>query len=84
MAKEKTENDEMKKKLEEKTIEELLISLENISKDLENSEISLEKLIEKFKEGKLIADVCNEKLDNAERKISILVSKDGEIKEEEF
>ena len=44
----------------------------------------MDESVTKFEEGMKISKLCNEKLENAEKKISILLEKDGEIKEENF
>ena len=64
---------------EEKSFEELMDDLENIAEEL-----NLDDSMKKFEEGMKISKLCNEKLENAEKKISILLEKDGEIKEENF
>jgi exodeoxyribonuclease VII small subunit len=40
--------------------------------------------MEKFEEGIKLSKECNKILENAEKKITILLQKDGEIKEENF
>ena len=69
---------------EEKSFEELMDDLENIAEELESDKLNLDYPIKKFEEGMKISKLCNEKLENAEKKISILLEKDGEIKEENF
>ncbi len=59
-------------------------SLENIVQELEKGELSLEDSVTKFEEGIKISKECNKTLEEAEKKITILVSKDGEMKEENF
>ena len=58
--------------------------LENIAEELESDKLNLDDSMKKFEEGMKISKLCNEKLENAEKKISILLEKDGEIKEENF
>ena len=68
----------------EKTFEEMIKNLEEISQDLENGDLSLDKSMEKFEEGMKLSKKCSEILENAEKKIKILI-KDGEdFKEEDF
>ena len=69
---------------EEKSFEELMDDLENIAEALESDKLNLDDSMKKFEEGMKISKLCNEKLENAEKKISILLEKDGEIKEENF
>lgn len=67
-----------------KNFEEQMESLENIVQELEKGELSLEDSVTKFEEGIKISKECNKTLEEAEKKITILVSKDGEMKEENF
>ena len=68
----------------EKTFEEMMNKLEEISQDLENGELTLDESMEKFEEGMKLSKKCSEVLENAEKKIKILI-KDGEdIKEDDF
>lgn len=69
---------------EEKSFEELMDDLENIAEELESDKLNLDDSMKKFEEGMKISKLCNEKLENAEKKISILLEKDCEIKEENF
>lgn len=64
--------------------EESMKNLENIVIDLENGNLNLDESVKKFEEGMKIAKQCNTILENAEKKITILLEKDGEIKEESF
>ena len=64
--------------------EESMKNLENIVTELENGNLNLDESVKKFEEGMKIAKQCNTILENAEKKITILLEKDGEIKEENF
>ncbi len=64
----------------EKSFEENLKELETIVTELEKGELSLEDSIAKFERGIEVSKECNSKLENAEKKINILL--DG--KEEKF
>lgn len=64
--------------------EENIEKLENIISDLEKGNLNLEESISKFEEGIKISKECNKMLENAEKKITILLEKDGEVKEEDF
>ena len=69
----------------EKTFEENLEELEKIASELERQDISLEKALSDFEKGIKLSKVCNQKLEQAEKKINILVqSEDGKLKEEKF
>lgn len=67
-----------------KSFEEQMEQLEGIVQELEKGELSLEDSVSKFEEGIKISKECNKTLEEAEKKITILVSKDGEMKEENF
>lgn len=67
-----------------KSFEEQMEQLEKIVEELEKGELSLEDSVSKFEEGIKISKQCNKTLEEAEKKITILVSKDGEMKEENF
>lgn len=59
-------------------------NLENIVTELENGDLNLDESIAKFEEGIKISKQCNKILEDAEKKITILLEKDGEVKEENF
>lgn len=71
-------------KKEETSFEENLKNLETIIEELENGNLNLEDSVKKFEEGIKISKNCNELLENAEKKINILVNKNGDYKEENF
>ncbi len=58
--------------------------LEDIVNELENGNLNLDESVEKFEEGMKIAKECNNILEKAEKKITILLENDGELKEENF
>ena len=70
--------------MKEENFEELIEKLENITTKLEKDNLNLDESIELFEEGMKISKKCNEKLENAEKKISILLKDGNEIKEEDF
>ena len=67
-----------------KNFEEQIEKLENIVKELEKGDLNLDDSVSKFEEGIKISKACNEILETAEKKISILVNQNGEMKEEDF
>lgn len=70
---------------ENKTFEQSLSELEAIAYELERGDLSLEKALEQFEKGIKLSKECNEKLEQAEKKINILVeSGNGELVEENF
>lgn len=74
----------MKNVDENKSFEEQIEKLENIVKELEKGDLNLDDSVAKFEEGIKISKECNEILETAEKKITILVNQNGEIKEEKF
>lgn len=67
-----------------KTFEEALERLESITRELEEGDISLEDSLKKFDEGVKLAEFCNKKLDDAQRKVDILLKKNGTLTAEPF
>lgn len=67
-----------------KSFESQMENLEKIVAELENGELSLDESVSKFEEGIKISKECNKTLEEAEKKITILINNDGETKEEEF
>lgn len=58
--------------------------LEKIVTELEKGDLNLDESISKFEEGIKISKQCNEILEEAEKKITILLNKDGKIEEQDF
>ena len=56
-----------------KTFEMAMKQLEQIVQELETGDIPLEKAIKKFEEGIQISKYCSEKLDESERRITLLM-----------
>lgn len=67
-----------------KSFEENIDDLEKIVSELENGDLNLDDSVSKFEEGIKISKECNKILEDAEKKITVLLNKDGEIKEENF
>ncbi len=57
------------------TFEEALAKLEEIAKVLEEGDLSLEESLKKFDEGVKLAAFCNEKLEEAQQKVDLLLQK---------
>jgi exodeoxyribonuclease VII small subunit len=65
--------------------EEALNKLEKIVSKLEQGDISLEDSLKLFEEGIRLSRFCNQKLEEAERRVEILVrDKEGALKPEPF
>ena len=56
-----------------KTFEQAMKLLEQIVQDLESGDMPLEKAIKKFEEGIQLSKYCTEKLDESEKRITILM-----------
>ena len=68
-----------------KDFENAFARLETIVGDLEKGELALEEALKLFEEGVKISQFCNAKLDEAERKVEILLkNKEGQFTEESF
>lgn len=70
--------------MSKENFEESMKKLETIVTELENGNLNLDESVKKFEEGMKIAKQCNTILESAEKKITILLEKDGELKEEDF
>ena len=68
----------------EKTFEEMMDSLEKISGELENGNLTLDEAMQKFEEGMKLSKKCSEILDSAEKKIKILINNGEKLIEEDF
>lgn len=67
------------------SFEKSLEKLEALVKKLESGELSLEDSIQAFEEGVNLAQNCSKKLDQAEKKVEILLSsKDGTLSKQPF
>ena len=68
-----------------KTIEHAMKQLEQIVQDLESGDMPLEKAIKTFEEGVQLSKFCSQKLDETEKRITILMqNSDGKISEVPF
>lgn len=69
----------------ELNFEEAMNRLKEISEQMENNDIGLEESMQLFKEGMELSKYCNQKLDEAERKIHVLTKGiDDKVGEENF
>ncbi len=68
-----------------KTFEQSLKQLEHIVRELESGELPLELAIKKFEEGIELSKFCSQKLEETERRITLLMqNSSGEIVEKPF
>jgi exodeoxyribonuclease VII small subunit len=61
----------------EKKFEAALTRLEEIVTELESGELGLEQSLKLFEEGVKLARVCNARLEEAERKVEVLLKDKG-------
>lgn len=66
--------------------EDAIEKLDEIAKELESGKLDLEETMVKFEEGMKLSKECNDMLENAEKKITILLQGDNteEIIEKDF
>ncbi|MCI8485701.1 MAG: exodeoxyribonuclease VII small subunit [Clostridia bacterium] len=72
--------------MEEENIsfESAMEELELIAKTLEKGDLNLDESVKQFEKGIKLSKKCNEILESAEKKISILIQDGEDLKEEEF
>ncbi len=69
----------------EKKFEAALARLEEIVRELEKGDLPLEQSLKLFEEGIRLSRICNKRLEEAERKVEILIKdKNGIMKAEPF
>ena len=60
--------------------EEALKKLEKIVEELEGGDVTLDEALKKYQEGIELSRICNQRLENAKKKIDLLVkNKKGEF-----
>lgn len=69
----------MTAKGKEPTFEEALKSLEDVVSKLESGETNLEESIRLFEEGMRLSGLCQKRLDDADRKIELLMRRQGGV-----
>lgn len=62
-----------------KNFEQALAALEQITHELEQGDLGLEESLKKFEEGVSLAEFCNNKLVEAQKRVDLLLKKDGKI-----
>lgn len=67
-----------------KSFEENIEDLEKIVTELEKGDLNLDDSVSKFEEGIKLSKECNKILEDAEKKITILLNEEENIKEENF
>lgn len=64
--------------------EEAIKNLEQIVQELEKGDLNLDESVKKFEEGIELSKKCTKILEEAEKKITILIKDGEETKEENF
>lgn len=64
--------------------EESMQKLETIANELEKGNLSLDESVNKFEEGMKLSKKCNDFLEAAEKKITILINNGNDMAEEDF
>jgi exodeoxyribonuclease VII small subunit len=67
-------------KTSESNFESSLVSLEQVVAQLESGDLPLERALALFEEGVGLARICQSQLEEAERKVEVLLRERGEIK----
>ena len=74
----------MVRKMEEVNFEEAMKKLEALAQELEKGDLDLDQSVQKFEEGMALAKKCNDILEKAEKRITILIQEEEGLKEENF
>jgi exodeoxyribonuclease VII small subunit len=62
-----------------KTFETALTRLEQITSELEQGDLGLEKSLKKFDEGVQLVNFCSEKLEEARTRVDLLIKKNNRL-----
>jgi len=62
-----------------KSFEDALQDLEQITRDLEEGNLTLEESLKKFDQGIKLAEFCSKKLDDAQARVELLLKKDDTV-----
>jgi exodeoxyribonuclease VII small subunit len=71
-------------KEKDSSFEELMQKLEDITNKLEKENLNLDESVKLFEEGMNISKQASKKLENAEKRITVILDPDGEGEEENF
>ena len=70
--------------MEETNFEETMEELGKITMELEKGDLNLDDPVKKFEKGMELSKNANKILEEAEKRITILIENNGEIQEENF
>ena len=66
------------------SFEDAMKELEQIASQLEKGDLNLDQSVSKFEEGMKLSKTCNKILEDAEKRISILIKNEDDVTEENF
>lgn len=69
---------------EKANFEDTIKELEQIANELEKGDLNLDESVSKFEHGMKLSKNCSKMLEDAEKRISILIKKDDELEETDF
>lgn len=61
-----------------------LVELETIVKEMEGSDLSLERSMELFEKGMTLTETCRKQLQEAETRVEMIMKKEGRFQPEPF
>ena len=70
--------------MQENNFEAKMQELEKVVNSLEKGDMNLDESLAKFEEGMKLSKECNQMLEDAEKKITILLEDNGKIEEKDF
>ena len=70
--------------MEELNFEDTMKELESIVKELENGDLNLDESVKKFEKGMNLSKNANKMIEEAEKKIMILIKNEDSVSEEKF
>jgi len=70
--------------MSEKTFEKSIEELDEIVKFLEKGDVPLDEMLKLFEKGISLSRTCNEMLNEAEKKVNLLIKKEASYEKEEF
>jgi len=70
--------------MKENKFEDAMRELEDIVKQLESGDLPLEESLKIFEKGVTLSRFCFNKLEEAEKRVSILIKDEGDIRKEPF
>jgi exodeoxyribonuclease VII small subunit len=66
------------------TFEKSIKELDEIVKKLEGGDLSLDEMLKLFEKGISLSRTCNKLLNEAEKKVNILIKRDDSVEKQQF